>query len=275
MMLHLMYKALIEMSPTREAFLSRLFSRPIAGADWPTDDSPNALLTAFAGAGAGSASRSSATAPRSTPGCSGTTASRCRRADLGGIDYVYRAFYSAGPDLRYSFGRGAGLAAVPDLPRPDGGRRRAGRAAGLPGERGAVSDAARHAGAQPDRAAGGRFRRPEGAALGGALPRGAPRDGERVLHVERRAVSLPSRADAWQRFYDNVGALPITARQHVHPRVLQQPGTHHAHPGSRRRRRMPARPALADAAQSDLRACSAAYAEGHISNYYDVIELSR
>ena len=35
MLLHLMYKALIEMSPTREEFLSRLFSRPMPGAAAP------------------------------------------------------------------------------------------------------------------------------------------------------------------------------------------------------------------------------------------------
>src|SRR5215204_3329160 len=46
MMLHLMYKALIEMSPTREAFLSRLFSRP-PPAQTATNDSADALLDAF------------------------------------------------------------------------------------------------------------------------------------------------------------------------------------------------------------------------------------
>src|SRR5687768_15450061 len=45
MMLHLMYKALIEMSPTREAFLSRLFSRPPPNAD--TNATANVLLDGF------------------------------------------------------------------------------------------------------------------------------------------------------------------------------------------------------------------------------------
>src|SRR3954463_2183721 len=48
MLLHLMYKALIEMSPTREAFLSRLFSRPIPASTSP-NDTVAALLTAFEG----------------------------------------------------------------------------------------------------------------------------------------------------------------------------------------------------------------------------------
>src|SRR6267142_3851530 len=46
MLLHLMYKALIEMSPTREEFLSRLFSRPVPENTLP-NDSAYALLTAF------------------------------------------------------------------------------------------------------------------------------------------------------------------------------------------------------------------------------------
>src|SRR4030081_3594742 len=37
LLLHLMYKALIEMSPTLEAFLSRLFSRPIPADATPYD----------------------------------------------------------------------------------------------------------------------------------------------------------------------------------------------------------------------------------------------
>src|SRR6188474_330707 len=46
MLLHLMYKALIEMSPTREEFLSRLFSRPVRSRTSPRD-SPEMLLAAF------------------------------------------------------------------------------------------------------------------------------------------------------------------------------------------------------------------------------------
>ena len=120
MLLHLMYKALIELSPTRDEFLSRLFSRPIAGAD-SADRQRRRPARPPSTRRSRIRWRSSETAPRSTRVCSGATASRLTRADLGGIDYVYRAFYSAGPDLRYSFGRGRGLAAVPDLPGPDGG----------------------------------------------------------------------------------------------------------------------------------------------------------
>src|SRR3954466_1027190 len=47
LLLHLMYKALIEMSPTREEFLARLFSRPPPARD-ASNDGAEALLSAFA-----------------------------------------------------------------------------------------------------------------------------------------------------------------------------------------------------------------------------------
>jgi hypothetical protein len=46
MLLHLMYKALVELSPTRAEFLSRLFSRPIPSRSTAAD-SADALLAAF------------------------------------------------------------------------------------------------------------------------------------------------------------------------------------------------------------------------------------
>src|SRR4051812_20268488 len=46
MLLHLMYKALIEMSPTREEFLARLFSRP-PPVQTAANDSAGALLDSF------------------------------------------------------------------------------------------------------------------------------------------------------------------------------------------------------------------------------------
>ena len=85
--------------------------------------------------------------------------------DLAGIDYVYRAFYSAGPDIRYSFGRGPGWQPFPsysDLMTADDGQ---GVQRELPRDRRDLPDAARHGRAQPDRPARRRFRRPEGAAL--------------------------------------------------------------------------------------------------------------
>src|SRR5436190_8280233 len=46
MLLHLMYKAIIELSPTRAEFLSRLFSRPVPS-NVPANATADVLLSAF------------------------------------------------------------------------------------------------------------------------------------------------------------------------------------------------------------------------------------
>jgi hypothetical protein len=103
MLLHLMYKALVELSPDRVELLSRLFSRPRpadAAAAW----SAHALFEAFGGE-----------TPREDLYRANLAAieDRLLRAhrftlssdDLAAIQYVYRAFYAGGPDLRYSYPR--------------------------------------------------------------------------------------------------------------------------------------------------------------------------
>jgi hypothetical protein len=103
MLLHLMYKALIEMSTDRNDFVSHLFSRaPVEGASerWTA----RALFDAY-----------NAIAPsdalfRANLDAIADRLVRVHRfslsaEDLGTIEYVYRAFYTGGPDLRYSFPR--------------------------------------------------------------------------------------------------------------------------------------------------------------------------
>ena len=111
MLLHLMYKAIIEMSPTREDFLSRLFSRP-APPELASNDSAEALLAAFQNVEPDPVAfeRNRAEIYAHLQHTHGFSLSR---SDLGGIDYVYRAFYSAGPEIRYSFGRGSGWQPFP------------------------------------------------------------------------------------------------------------------------------------------------------------------
>ena len=84
-------------------------------------------------------------------------------------------------------------------------------------------------------------------------------------------------ADAWQRFYDNVGALPISAgstfiraffnnqgRMMRIPSPDPQTGVTPYVPGPRSQTLL-----------NPISVLLSAYAEGHISSYYDVIELSR
>lgn len=103
MLQQLMYKALIEASENRADFLSRLFSRPRpSGLD--RKSTPEAIFEAFAG----------------VPADQGLFEKNLQEIgtrlvkrhgfgltpeDLKGIEYVYRAFFDSGPELRYSFPR--------------------------------------------------------------------------------------------------------------------------------------------------------------------------
>jgi len=103
LILHLMYKAIIEMSDDRADFLSRLFSRPRpAGLDKSIAAGP--LLDAF-----GRAAPSDALFEKNLQDVLNRLVKRHGFAltadDRKSIDWVYRAFYSEGPDLRYSYPR--------------------------------------------------------------------------------------------------------------------------------------------------------------------------
>ena len=110
MLHHLLYKALIELSPDRAEFLSRLFSRPRpAGLDASTG--ATALFQAYA-----AAAPDSQLFARNMTAVKDHLVGKHRFAltsdDLRTIEYVYTAFFAAGPDLTYSFsmpGRGSNM----------------------------------------------------------------------------------------------------------------------------------------------------------------------
>ena len=104
MMQHLMYKAIIEMSDDRADFMSRLFSRPRPGG-----------LTRTTTAGDDARRRTAAMGSSETlfqKNLQDVLNRLVKRhgfplstEDRRSIEYVYRAFFSEGPDLRYSFPR--------------------------------------------------------------------------------------------------------------------------------------------------------------------------
>ncbi len=105
--LHLLYKALFELSADRADFLSRLFSRPRPDG-LTAESSVQALMDAYQAVPASDAlyeKNLSAVAALLTK----THGFALQRGDLEGIDYVYRtAFFTGGPSLTYSMaGRGA------------------------------------------------------------------------------------------------------------------------------------------------------------------------
>ena len=274
MMLHLMYKALIEMSPTREAFLSRLFSRPPPNVD--INATANVLLEGFGGSEPDPVAfeRNRADIYAWLQHRHGFTLSR---ADLAGIDYVYRAFYSAGPDLRYSFGRGAGWQPFPtyrDLMVADDGQ-------GVQRSYLASEELYRTLRDIQER----NLIVPVVGDFGGPK---ALRSVARYLDVHHSTLSVfytsnveqylfrPVEAggrDAWQRFYDNVAAMPLNAQSTFIRAFFNNQG---------RIMRIPDPQTgvipLGPRSQTLLNPISVllgAYTEGHISSYTDVIELSR
>jgi hypothetical protein len=103
LLLHLMYKAMIEVSEDRPDFLSRLFARA-RPAGLTRTSPPEALFDAFESAQADEAlfqTNLKAVLDRLTVQ-HGFTLSR---QDVQSIEYVDRAFFIGGPELRYSFPR--------------------------------------------------------------------------------------------------------------------------------------------------------------------------
>jgi hypothetical protein len=103
LLLHLMYKAMIEMSEDRADFVSRLFSRNRPSGLGRTS-APEVLFDAFMAAPADEAlfqKNLQAVLDRLTKH-HGFTLSR---QDAQSLEYVDRAFFIGGPELRYSFPR--------------------------------------------------------------------------------------------------------------------------------------------------------------------------
>ena len=270
MMLHLMYKALIEMSPTRAEFLSRLFSRPMPSRT-TVHDSPNVLLDAFHELEPDPVAlqRNRAEIYSWLQRHHGFVLSR---ADLAGIEYVHNAFYSAGPELRYSFGRGAGWQPFPtyrDLMVADDGQGK---------QRSYIASEEIYSTLRDMQERNlivplvGDFAGPK-----------ALRSVARYLEVHHATVSvfytsnveqyLFRPADAWQRFYDNVGALPITGRSTFIRAFFNNQGRVMRIPDPPQNGVIPVGP-RSQTLLNPIAVLLGAYAEGHISSYYDVIELS-
>src|SRR5207248_1588925 len=100
MLLHLMYKAIIEIADDRADMLSRLFSRARPAA-LTASSSARELFDQYA-----LAPRSPALFDRNFAAITARLTSvhhfALRRGDLERIDSIYHAFYEEGPDLRYS-----------------------------------------------------------------------------------------------------------------------------------------------------------------------------
>ena len=103
MLQHLLYKTLFELAPDRAAFLSMLFSRPRpSGLD--ANSTIGALIASYASvAGDSALYRDNFAAIKRR--LMETHGFALGPKDIDGIEYVYGAFFTAGPELTYTFGQ--------------------------------------------------------------------------------------------------------------------------------------------------------------------------
>jgi hypothetical protein len=98
--LHLLYKAIFELSPTRAEFLSRLFSRSLSKHLGPRSSASDLMEATTIAA----ADEALFTANLAAVRAQLVTQHRwsVSESDLAGMAHVYQAFFDSGPDLRYS-----------------------------------------------------------------------------------------------------------------------------------------------------------------------------
>jgi hypothetical protein len=266
MLLHLMYKALLERSPTRLEFLARLFSRQ-PRTEVPAGAAADQLLAAFQNVEP-SALAFERTRQDIRQVLTQEHGFTLLPLDLGAIDYVFSAFYSAGADIRYSIGRGNGWQPFPsyrdlmvehDL---DGVQR-----SYLASEEAyqSLRDLEQRNLIVP---LVGDFAGPK-----------ALRSVARYLDLHHATVSVfytsnveqyLFKGDLWQRFYNNVGALPIDARSTFVRAYFLNQGRVRFDPAQG----TPVGP-RSEQLLNPIHVLLAAFSEGRIGNYYDVIDLSR
>jgi hypothetical protein len=280
MLLHLMYKAIIEQSPTRTEFLSRLFSRPVPSG-LPARSTPDLLLAAFHNEAPDPVAfeRNEADIYRVLTHDHGFTLTR---ADLGAIEYVFGAFYKDGPDIRYSFGRGSGWQPFPSYQNlmvehdEDGVQRSYLASEDLYGT---LRDLEQRNLIVP---LVGDFGGPK-----------ALRSVARFLDVHHATVSVfytsnveqyLFRDPSWQRFYDNVAAMPLDSHStfirayfnNAGGRAIRVPpqDPNNSGPTLLQPSYVPPTGPRSVTLLNPISLLLAAYLEGHITSYSDVVDLS-
>ena len=256
--MHMLYKALFELSADRAEFLSRLFSKPRP----PRLDSSvtvDSLFDAYWYVATDSALyRRNLAAVKDhlvrKHGFALTT------DDLAGIDYVYDAFYYGGPAISYSYPRasGPGYPNYADLMvQNDGlGTQRSylateatfRRLKDLQTRNLIVPVVGDFGGPTAIRAVG-EYLRSRDAVVGAIY----------VSNVEQYLFQ----GDAWRRYYESVATLPIDSTTTFIRSIGGSFGG-----GRGMMQRLPS-------VLSSVEGLLAAYREGRINAYYDVIQLSR
>lgn len=267
MLQHLLYKALIETSSDRAEFLSRLFSRR-RPRGLGANVSPDSLFGVFA-----LLAPDSTLFRRNLAAVTRQLVDQHRFAltddDLRSLEYVYTAFYSAGPDLTYSFS-GAG-------PSRFGSRRMPTYAELMVETDGEGTQRSYLASEENFKALRELQRRNLVVPLVGNFA------GDKALrsvatYLEERGATVSAfytsnveqylfrQDDEWRRFLTNVAALPVDSASTFIRAVFNYPGSYS--------------PTVSRGPRSITMLGSivehvAAFTDGRIQTYFDVVQMSR
>ncbi len=267
MLQHLMYKALIEMSSDRAEFLSLLFSRPRPAGLGPKATAYE-LFQAYSLASADSTAywrNLQAIKDRLTKVHGFTLGAD----DFAGIEYVYTSFYLAGPDITYSFGSGNGRGGYGMRGMPTYAQLMvATDEAGL--NRGYLSTEASF-GVLKDLMSRnlvvplvGDFAGPKAIRAVGQYVRDH-RATVSAIYTSNVEQYLFQGADDWQRYYTNVGTLPLDSLSTFVRAVFNFGGMRGGSmPGPR-----------SSTLLCPVQALLKRFKAGQITSYWDVVEMSR
>jgi len=260
---HLMYNAMIEMAPDRAGFMSLLFARPRPkGVDG--DASPEALFNAFANVPTDTVQFASNLAAI-TQWLTNRHGFALSAADLQSLEYVYRAFMTAGPDITYAFpnGGGRGFGRWPSFAQlmleSDGQGNNHAYLASEPNFQ-SLKDLETKNLIVPlvGNFSGDRTLRTLGAYL---KERGATVSAFYTSNVEQY---LFQQGDDWQRFYTNVAMLPVDSTSMFIRSLSNGNGFRPGSPNSRSIQ-------LISSVLETLKAVK----DGRVQTYYDMIQLAK
>jgi hypothetical protein len=263
---HLLYKAFIEMSADRAAFLSRLFARK-RPADLPPSADIGQLMAAYQHEEA-SAELFDRNLQEARDWLVKHHSFALSDDDLSGLEYVYKAFYEGGPDLNYSF--------------PTGGFFRGGN---FPNYADLMSETDGHGEHRSFLASEDQFRALSEIEKNNAIvpivgnfagPKALRAVGEYLrqhnatvtaFYTSNVEMYLFQQADDWKKFYSNVATLPVTDKSTFIRSVSNR--------GLRFQFRNSAPGARASTRLNPIADLIRAYRAGRIDGYYDVIAMSK
>ena len=263
---HLLYKAFIEMSADRAAFLSRLFARK-RPADLPPSAEIGQLMAAYQREEA-SAELFDRNLQEARDWLVKQHGFALSDDDLSGLEYVYKAFYEGGPDLNYSF--------------PNGGFFRGGN---FPNYADLMSETDGHGEHRSYLASEDQFRALSEIEKNNAIvpivgnfsgPKALRAVGEYLrqhnatvtaFYTSNVEMYLFQQGDDWKKFYSNVATLPVTDKSTFIRSVSNR--------GLRFQFRNSAPGARASTRLNPIAELIRAYRAGRIDGYYDVIAMSK